>query len=404
MLTGPLIQDAESFYAGLAERGLSVTGRMNMSFSLFRGASFHLKDVPDELARGRIMDVPGVENLWPIRSIPPPDDEVLWTGDNRSAVPPVLKRRQSSPAADEYVPHVMTEVDQLRAEGYTGKGVRIGVIDVGVDYTHPALGGCFGEGCLISYGYDFVGDDYSGAADTPQPDADPMDSCSGHGTHVSGIIAAQVNDMGFTGAAPGVTLGMYKVFGCTGSSDTDIAVAALNRAYEDGSHVISMSISRTSGWSEDPVAVAAQRIVEAGVPCVLAAGNSGSGGLFLAGAGATGRGVTSVGSADSTELGLVLVRGSFAARGLSNASTPAEPFGWEPGTPAFGNVSLPLYAVSNSTSVEDDACSPLPDSTPDLSGYVTLVRQGYCSDYIKAQNIAAKGARYMLAYSYYEDP
>ncbi|KAI3398060.1 hypothetical protein diail_9924 [Diaporthe ilicicola] len=115
--------------------------------------------------------------------------------------------------------------------------------------------------------------------------------------------------------------------------------------------------------------------------------DSGSGGLFLTGAGAMGKGVTPVGSVDSTELGLGLVL----------------PFGWEPGTPAFGNVSLPLYAVSNNTSVEDDACNPLPDSVPDLSGYVTLVRQGYCSDYIKAQNIAAKGARYMLAYSYYDD-
>ncbi|KAG8164309.1 hypothetical protein KVR01_006227 [Diaporthe batatas] len=410
--------DAESFYAGLAERELSVTGRMNMSFSLFRGASFHLKDVPDELAQGRLMKIPGVKNLWPIQSIPPPDDEVLWTGDNNShsTAPPVLKRRQaSSPAAaeaaDTYVPHVMTQVDQLRAEGFTGKGVRIGIIDDGVDYTHPALGGCFGEGCLVAYGYDLVGDAYAGAGDTPRPDGDPMTSCGGHGTHVAGIIAARDAGMGFTGAAPGASLGMYRVFGCGGGSDTDVAVAALNRAFEDGSHVISMSISRTSGWSEDPVAVAAQRIVEAGVPCVLSGGNSGSGGLFLAGTGATGKGVTSVGSVDSAELGLVLLRASFsttaaAQESSSNASGPAaapEPFGWQPGTPAFGNVSLPLYAVSNSTGVEDDACSPLPDGTPDLSGYVALVRQGYCSDFVKAQNVAAKGARYMLEYSYYED-
>lgn len=379
-----------------------------MSFPLFRGASFHLKDIPDELARSRLMDVPGVKNLWPVRSIPPPDDEVLWTGDSTAgATPPVLKRRQAAADDDNYTPHTMSQVNQLRAEGLTGKGVRIGIIDVGIDYTHPALGGCFGPGCLVSYGYDLVGDAYTGSASTPQPDDDPMDSCNGHGTHVAGIIAAQQNDMGFTGAAPEVTLGAYKVFGCTGSSDTDVAVAALNRAFEDGSDIISMSIARTSGWSEDLVAVAAQRIVEKGVPCVMGAGNSGSGGMWLTGAGATGKGVTSVGSVDSTELGLVLVRASFATGtqdSNSNASAPAEePFGWEPGTPAFGNVSLPLYAVSNSTSVEDDACNPLPDGTPDLSEYVVLVRQGYCSDYIKAQNIAAKGARYMLAYSYYDD-
>jgi subtilisin family serine protease len=406
------IQDAESFYAGLAERDLSVTGRMNMSFSLFRGASFHLKDVlPDESARARLMDVPGVKNLWPIRSIPRPNDEVLWTGDNNTsaAVPPVVNRRQSDDnGKDTYTPHVMTQVDQLRAEGITGKGVRIGVIDVGVDYTHPALGGCFGKGCLVSYGWDFVGDNYTGPGDTPHPDADPMDSCDGHGTHVSGIIAAQANPMGFTGAAPGVTLGMYKVFGCKGSSDTDIAIAALNRAYEEGSDIISMSIGRNSGWGEDPVGVAASRIVDAGVPCVLAGGNSGSGGLFLAAAGATGHGVTSVGSVDSPEYSLVLVRGETSTRDSGNASKPTtEPFGWTPGTPPFGNVSsMPLYAISNNTSVEDDACSPLPEgSTPDLSGYVVLVRQGTCSDYVKAQNIAARGARYMMMYpGSYSDP
>ena len=41
--------------------------------------------------------------------------------------------------------------------------------------------------------------------------------CSGHGTHVAGVIAAKENDFGFAGAAPGVALGAYRVYGCRGN-------------------------------------------------------------------------------------------------------------------------------------------------------------------------------------------
>lgn len=96
-----------------------------------------------------------------------------------------------------------------------------------MDYRHPALGGCFGKDCLVRYGYDLVGDDWSGL-DAPKPDDDPYDDCIGHGTHVSGIIAAQPNKMGFTGVATGATLGMYKVFSCYSFGTTDdVLIAAL---------------------------------------------------------------------------------------------------------------------------------------------------------------------------------
>ena len=110
--------------------------------------------------------------------------------------------------------------------------------------------------------------DYSGS-NMPVPDPDPYDDCEGHGTHVSGIIAAQANPFGFTGAAPDVTLGAYRVFGCGGSAGNDVLIAAYNQAYEDGADIITASIGGPSGWSEEPWAVAVQRIVEAGVPCTV---------------------------------------------------------------------------------------------------------------------------------------
>lgn len=100
-------------------------------------------------------------------------------------------------------------------------------MDTGVDYTHPALGGCFGKDCLIEYGYDVVGNEWNGM-DAPNPDGDPFDNCIGHGTHVSGIIAAQPNKMNFTGVAPGAKLGMYKVFSCySGGTTDDVLIKAL---------------------------------------------------------------------------------------------------------------------------------------------------------------------------------
>jgi subtilisin family serine protease len=67
----------------------------------------------------------------------------------------------------------MTGVDKLHAEGTMGKGITIGIIDSGIDYTHPALGGKFGPGNKVIGGYDFVGDAYRGSSGpAPVPDND----------------------------------------------------------------------------------------------------------------------------------------------------------------------------------------------------------------------------------------
>lgn len=144
----------------------------------------------------------------------------------------------------------MTQASKLHALGYTGNGTHIGIIDSGVNYHNPALGGCFGETCLIGYGYDLVGDNWT-EFNSPIPDPDPHNNCKGHGTHVSGIAAAQPNALNFTGVAPGATLGMYRVFSCLGEGTTHVVlISAFNMAYEDGSDISSQP---PSAWSLDGV-------------------------------------------------------------------------------------------------------------------------------------------------------
>ncbi|KEY71241.1 hypothetical protein S7711_02348 [Stachybotrys chartarum IBT 7711] len=77
------------------------------------------------------------------------------------------------------------------------KGIKAAIIDTGIYYTHPAFGGCFGEGCLVRNGYDVIGDALI---------------MRGHRMHVAGIIAPQENERGFAGAAPGATVAAYRVF------------------------------------------------------------------------------------------------------------------------------------------------------------------------------------------------
>lgn len=166
-------------------------------------------------------------------------------------------------------------------------------------------------------------------------------------------------------------------------------------AYEDGADVISASIGGNSGWSEEAWAVAVSRIVEKGVVCTVSAGNDGTNGLFSPSAAATGNGVVSIASIDNSITPELLVNATYTARGGNSGS-----FGFATGQPgAWGNVSLPLFAISRNTSVPADGCSPLSASTPDLSGYAVLVRRGTCTFAQKLSNVAKAGARHVIVYN-----
>ncbi|OAQ90479.1 subtilisin [Purpureocillium lilacinum] len=381
--------------------------RMNLKYKLFNGASVQLDDLEhaDELAF-RMAASPGVKNVWPMRTYSAPGDRVDWVGtpgETEQQARKALHARQAggggggfaNMSGDAFSPHVMMQVDKLRARGITGKGVKVAVIDTGVDYTHPALGGCFGEGCLVARGADFVGDAYDGSND-PAPDDDPMD-CKGHGTHVAGIVAAQStgNLFGFTGAAPDVSLGAYRVFGCDGATGDDVLMSALYRAYDDGNDIITMSLGSPSGWSERPWAVAVSRIVARGVACTMSAGNEGDRGIFYTGGAADGLGVASIASFENTITPTLFYNLTYTVDGGEDHIV-----GYTPGAPKnWSDVSLPLWADSYDTKKPNDACDPFPDNTPDLSDKIVLIRRGECNYAVKVTNAKAKGAKYFLFYN-----
>ena len=145
----------------------------------------------------------------------------------------------------------------------TGAGVLVAVIDTGVDYSHPDLGGGWSK--KVIGGYDFV-----------NGDADPMDD-EGHGTHVAGIIAGlpDANNPAVAGVAPDARLLAYKVLDSSGYGwDSDV-IAGIDQAVVDGANIMNLSLGSPNGFPDDPSAAAIDAAAAAGVIPVVSAGNSG---------------------------------------------------------------------------------------------------------------------------------
>ncbi|KAM6509815.1 hypothetical protein FALCPG4_017457 [Fusarium falciforme] len=265
--------------------------------------------------------------------------------------------------------HHMTGVDKLHAEGVMGKGAIVAVVDTGVAYNHPALGGGFGPGFKIEGGYDFVGDGEWPEDEEKQPDEDPMDNL-GHGTHVSGIIAGK-SDL-ITGVAPDATLRVYKVFGKMDATTEDVLIDAFLKAYDDGADVITASIGSLGGWSENAWAVVASRIVDQGVVVTISAGNDGQAGPFAASTGSSGAHVLAISSIDGDVIATPSFNVTFDNDGDAETSVLIRP---------------------------SQTCSPLPESTRNFTGSVVLVRRGGCNFSQKQQNLAALGATHILIYT-----
>ena len=370
------VQAEQAAFRAAAQRaGLRFVERRSFS-TLFNGLSVAV--TPGD--QTQIAKLPGVKALHRIEAIPAPTPEVV-AGNVME-----LTRALS-----------LTRVDIAQNTlGLTGAGIKVGIIDSGIDIDHPAFGGSGVPGssgfptARVVAGYDFVGDGYNangtGAALIPVPDAVP-DDCGGHGSHVAGIVGG--NGGGVLGVAPGVTFGAYRVFGCTGSTESDIILAALERALADGMQVINQSLGASRQWPQYPTAQASARLAKKGVVMVASIGNSGPGGsapdaLFAAGAPGVGDGVIGVASFDNKQT-------AFNVNGTDYGYNPAA---GAPLPPVSGNL---LMARTGTTATANDACNPL--AAGSLTGKAALIRRGGCTFFVKASNAQAAGAAAMVLYN-----
>ncbi|KAG4432961.1 hypothetical protein IFR05_011556 [Cadophora sp. M221] len=196
---GDLAAGSTAFYSNLSNSNISAVPRLRLKHELFNGVSFRVSGPLDnESTMETIFNMSMVSNIWPMRLY---SRLATVRSSSGTSDPSFLRKREE---VDTYSTHVMGGVDKLHAQGLTGDGIFIGVIDSGVDCNHPALGGGFGPGFKDVTGADLVGNDYDGGT-VPVPDDFPLD-CLGHGTHVTGILAADANPYGFIGVAPNATL------------------------------------------------------------------------------------------------------------------------------------------------------------------------------------------------------
>ena len=245
--------------------------------------------------------------------------------------------------------------------GSRGKGVTVAIIDTGIDYMHPALGGGFGPGFKVIGGWDFVNND-----------ADPFDD-AGHGTHVAGIVAGQADAINgvspaITGVAPEVSLVAYKVLGANGSGNDSNIIAAIERAADpngDGNTVDHVDVANMSlggsGNPDDPMSTAVDNATIAGITFCIAAGNSGNNGsaFHTIGSPGTARSAITVGASDLTDH----ITG-FSSRGPNMKNIAIKPDVVAPGLSIISSYPGNRYASLSGTSM----------ASPHVAGAAALLK------------------------------
>ncbi|MFT3860383.1 S8 family serine peptidase [Micropruina sp.] len=302
-----------------------------------------------------------------------------------------------------------------QSTGYTGKNVKVAIIDTGIDYTHADFGGpgtteayetahanetttadpdLFGPtSARVKGGWDFVGDSYNAdsSSDSYQPvahpDANPLD-CQGHGSHVAGTTAGSgVNADGTTytgpydtsttstsfkvgpGVAPEADLYALRVFGCDGS--TDVVTEAIDWAVKHKMQVINMSLGSSFGKASDSDAIAAQNAQAAGVVVVASAGNSGPN-PYISGSPGVAKGIINVAAVDSTAL--------FSGAVLSFNGTTLDAIN------ANGADPLPTgpFTIVNTNSLGCDTASFTAAGITPGGNQIAIVTRGTCARVAKA--------------------
>ena len=301
----------------------------------------------------------------------------------------------------------------VQAAGFDGSGVRIAVLDSGIDYTHAALGG---SGNPADYtgnnptiiepgtfptekvvgGFDFVGGVWPNGPLAPDPD--PLDDgpSAGHGTHVSHIIAGDVEDAAngiFKGVAPGVDLYAVKVCSSVSTSCSGVAlIQGMEFAVDpDGNgdptdhvDIINMSLGASYGQPfDDDLSAAVDNATKLGVLTVASAGNS-SDKPYANG----------TPSSAATALSVAQTNMPGAFQPFMEVTAPASIAGlykavFQPWSVALtAPVEAPLQYGDGAGG---NLLGCLPFSPGSLAGKIILVDRGACNFTLKIKNIGAGG-------------
>ncbi|KAJ7747220.1 pyrolysin [Mycena metata] len=361
-----LVSRHEEIYAAMRTRGIAFDiGEEYNTPNIFIGAAIRLSSSNDVT---KLSEIPGVKAIRPIVKVYAPEHYLSL----RPVSSTVVKDPKASDIPDTYSTHVMTGVDKVHAQGNFGQGIKIGIIDTGIDYNHPLLcdhaddegSSCFGPGNKVIGGYDFVGDAFNGE-DTPSPDHNPLDECNGP-RDVCIIAASPDNTMGISGVAYNASLASYRIFGCIGYTSDDIISAALIMAYNQGMNILTLSLGGANGWTTGTASVVASRIAAQGRVVT-----TGLDGAWYASDPGAGIGVIPVASVDN----IVSPIQNMTVEGVNH-----DPIPYFMATPLHGvNGSMPIYATSTNFSQPDDA--------------------GTCMFTQKLANVAAKGAKVAVIYN-----
>jgi minor extracellular serine protease Vpr len=303
-----------------------------------------------------------------------------------------------------------------------GQGIKIAIIDTGIDYTHANFGGpgtpaayaaaaatsaapadpaLFGPNApKVKGGIDLAGDAYN--ADDPNtvavPDPNPLD-CGAHGSHVAGTAAGfgvangttyqgPYNAAAYTatqfdigpGMAPKADLYAVRVFGCSGT--TNLVTDAIDWAVQNHMDVISMSLGSVFGTADSADGVATDNAVKAGITVVAAAGNEGPG-LYIAGTPASGDHVIAAAAMDARTFypnGVAVTLSSGAvANALLDNSLPL------PG----GSVPTVVLTAGAGLSL---GCNASDYPSGGAAGALVVVSRGSCTFLTKMANAEAAGA------------
>ncbi|MFJ6013743.1 S8 family serine peptidase [Streptomyces sp. NPDC092952] len=254
-------------------------------------------------------------------------------------------------ALDQSVPQI--HAPEAWAKGYDGTGVKVAVLDTGVDLGHPDVKD------RVVTSKSFV----AGAA--------TVQDGHGHGTHVASTVAGSGAASGgrYKGVAPGADLLIGKVLGDDGSGPESGVMAGMEWAVDQGADIISMSLGSAGDAQDDPSTEAVDRLSASSDSLfVIAAGNDGPGESTLGSPGAADAALT-VGAVDKSDR-----MAEFSSRGPRTWDHGIKPDVTAPGVgivaaraagTAMGSVVDGDYTAANGTSM----------ATPHVSGAAAILAQ-----------------------------